>query len=128
MSPADDFFDLGGHSLRAITLMFSINRAFGCKLPMSSVFTARSVAAMAGLVRNSSPQDSNLVPLGNGQGGAPIFCIHPSGGSTLSYWELARLLPPDRQILGVESRGLHGGPPQQQFTEMAEDYAASIAG
>ncbi|MGE7437602.1 amino acid adenylation domain-containing protein [Kitasatospora sp. NPDC001175] len=127
ISPEDDFFELGGYSLRAIKLISRTNAAFGCRLPMSSIFSARTVAAMAGLVRGSAGQDSNLVPLRHAQGAAPVFCIHPGGGSTLSYWELARLLPADRPVHGVESWGLHGRPPQQDFHEMAADYADAIA-
>nr|BFE60204.1 hypothetical protein GCM10020063_047300 [Dactylosporangium thailandense] len=129
-SPDADFFELGGHSLRAIKLMAQINNAFGCRLPMSAVFTAPTVAAMAALVRGSDVQDSNLVPLRAapaGPGGAPIFCIHPGGGNTLSYWELARLLPADRPVFGIESWGLHGREPQRDYAAMAEGYAASIA-
>ncbi|MET9686097.1 amino acid adenylation domain-containing protein [Streptomyces coeruleorubidus] len=127
ISPEDDFFELGGHSLRAIKLISRTNAAFGCRLPMSSIFSARTVAAMAELVRGSDGQDSNLVPLRHAQGAAPVFCIHPGGGSTLSYWELARLLPADRPVHGVESWGLHGRPPHQDFREMAENYAGAIA-
>ncbi|GGL91185.1 hypothetical protein GCM10010129_38710 [Streptomyces fumigatiscleroticus] len=127
ISPEDDFFELGGHSLRAIKLISRTNAAFGCRLPMSAIFKARTVAAMAELVRGSDAQDSNLVPLRHAKGAAPVFCIHPGGGSTLSYWELARLLPADRPVLGVESWGLHGRPPHRDFREMAESYAETIA-
>lgn len=127
ISPEDDFFELGGHSLRAIKLISRTNAAFGCRLPMSSIFKARTVAAMAELVRGSDAQDTNLVPLRHAKGAAPVFCIHPGGGSTLSYWELARLLPADRPVLGVESWGLHGRPPHRDFREMAESYAETIA-
>jgi amino acid adenylation domain-containing protein len=129
-SPDADFFELGGHSLRAIKLMAQINNAFGCSLRMSTVFSAPTVAAMAALVRRSDVQDSNLVPLRaarGAQGAAPIFCVHPGGGNTLSYWELARQLPAERAIYGIESWGLHGRPPQQDFAAMAEEYAATIA-
>ncbi|MEU9989893.1 phosphopantetheine-binding protein [Streptomyces sp. NPDC048045] len=87
-SPDADFFELGGQSLRAIRLMAQINNAFGCRLPMSAVFTARTVEAMAALVRQGEVQDSNLVPLRAArepQGAAPIFCVQPGGGNTLSY-------------------------------------------
>ncbi|MET9666783.1 amino acid adenylation domain-containing protein [Streptomyces sp. NPDC006475] len=127
ISPDDDFFDLGGHSLRAIKLTARTNSAFGCRLPMSSIFGAPTVAAMARLVRGTDAQDSNVVPLRQAKGEAPVFCIHPGGGSTLSYWELARLLPADRPVIGIESWGLHGKPAQGDFSEMAENYAAAIA-
>ncbi|MEU8199453.1 alpha/beta fold hydrolase [Microbispora amethystogenes] len=123
----DDFFDLGGHSLTAIKLISRVNNAFGCRLPMSSVFGARTVTAMADLVRGGGRQDAHLVPLRAGRGGSPLFCLHPGGGTTLSYWELSRLLPADLRVVGVESRGLHGGPAHESFAEMAESYAAAVA-
>ncbi|MGC5007841.1 AMP-binding protein [Streptomyces sp. DT203] len=127
LSPEDDFFENGGHSLRAIKLISVVNNAFGCKLPMSSIFSARTVASMATLIRNTDRRDSNLVPLRNTKSGKPVFCIHPGGGSTLSYWEMARLLPADVQVIGVESWGLHGRAPQESLVEMAEGYAAAIS-
>ncbi|MEW5351020.1 amino acid adenylation domain-containing protein [Streptomyces sp. 16-176A] len=129
-SPDADFFEFGGQSLRAIKLMAQINNAFGLRLPMSAVFSAPTVAAMAELVRGSDVQDSNLVPLRAARGAgerAPVFCVHPGGGNTLSYWELARLIPADRSVYGIEAWGLHGRPAQDDFAAMAEGYAANIA-
>jgi thioesterase domain-containing protein/acyl carrier protein len=128
-SPDADFFECGGQSLRAIKLMARINNAFGLRLPMSTVFSAPTVATMAELVRESDVQDSNLVPLRAARGPhqqAPVFCIHPGGGNTLSYWELARLIPADRTVYGIEAWGLHGRPPMDDFAAMAEEYAANI--
>ncbi|MBD9725900.1 amino acid adenylation domain-containing protein [Streptomyces caniscabiei] len=127
LAPEDDFFESGGHSLRAIKLISLVNNAFGCTLPMSSIFSARTVAAMASLIRTSERHDSNLVPLRGARGGKPVFCLHAGGGNTLSYWELARLLPDGVQVIGVESWGLHGREPQENYTEMVEEYAAAIA-
>ncbi|WP_369366456.1 alpha/beta fold hydrolase [Streptomyces sp. CG4] len=127
LAPEDDFFESGGHSLRAIKLISLVNNAFGCKLPMSSIFSARTVAAMASLIRTSERHDSNLVPLRGARGGKPVFCLHAGGGNTLSYWELARLLPDGVQVTGVESWGLHGRDPQENYAEMVEGYATAIA-
>ncbi|MEV8371266.1 AMP-binding protein [Kribbella sp. NPDC056861] len=129
-SPDADFFELGGQSLRAIKLMARINKDFGCRLPMSAVFSAPTVATMAVLVRQSDVQDSNLVPMRAAlepEAAAPIYCIHPGGGNTLSYWELSRVLPANRPVFGVEAWGLHGKEPEQDFEAMAEGYAAAIA-
>ncbi|MGV9284487.1 alpha/beta fold hydrolase [Streptomyces sp. NPDC003730] len=127
LAPEDDFFESGGHSLRAIKLISLVNNAFGCKLPMSTIFTARTVAAMASLIRTAERHDSNLVPLRGARGGKPVFCLHAGGGNTLSYWELARLLPDGVRVVGVESWGLHGREPQENYAEMVEEYAAAIA-
>ncbi|MYW90733.1 alpha/beta fold hydrolase [Amycolatopsis rubida] len=127
VSRDDDFFDLGGHSLHAIKLMARVNRAFGSNLPMASVLRARTVAATADLIREGRFHDSNLVPLRQGPATSPVFCFHPGGGTTLCYWDLARMLPAEHQVVGVEAIGLHGRPPHDDFAVMAEDYAAAIA-
>ena len=43
----DDFFDLGGHSLRAIQLMSRVNEAFGVGLELYVLFTERTVRQLA---------------------------------------------------------------------------------
>jgi len=43
----DSFFDLGGHSLIAVRLFAQINRAFAVEFPISLLFEAPSVEAIA---------------------------------------------------------------------------------
>jgi amino acid adenylation domain-containing protein len=127
ISRDDDFFALGGNSLHAIKLIARVNRAFGSNLPMASIMRARTVAATADLIRGGKFHDSNLVPLRQGPATSPVFCFHPGGGTTLCYWDLARMLPAEHQVVGVEAIGLHGMPPHDDFAVMTEDYAAAIA-
>ncbi|MCP4218103.1 MAG: amino acid adenylation domain-containing protein, partial [bacterium] len=46
-----DFFDLGGHSLNAVSLVNTLHKAFNVKLEIQSVFKAPTLAAMATLIR-----------------------------------------------------------------------------
>ncbi|MEU1964467.1 non-ribosomal peptide synthetase [Micromonospora sediminicola] len=63
ISPDDDFYLLGGHSLHAMRLVSRIKEAFGTELSMASVLSARTPVAMAALVRERLSEDPNLVPL-----------------------------------------------------------------
>jgi len=45
-----DFVALGGHSLRAMELLAAIHEAFGVDVPLSAVFDARTLRALAGQI------------------------------------------------------------------------------
>jgi acyl carrier protein len=47
IGPDDDFFEIGGHSLHATRLLALVRRAFRVELPMSALYEATTVAALA---------------------------------------------------------------------------------
>jgi thioesterase domain-containing protein len=57
----------------------------------------------------------------------PFFCVHPGGGSVLSYFDLAAHFPSARPFYALQATGLDGStPPLRAVEEMAAAYVKAI--
>jgi len=109
----DNFFDLGGHSLRAVKLMYLIHQRLGVLLPFTVIFEASTVSTLAARVLDAvrfghKSIDQPMVPLNPGRGGLALFAFPPGTGDALGYGELAKRLDPLRvfafNFIEAESR------------------------
>jgi amino acid adenylation domain-containing protein len=121
----DSFFDLGGHSLLAVTLVARIQQKMGRTLPLTALLDGPTVEEVASLLREeqASKPDSMLVPIQPKGRKRPFYCIHPTGGNVLCYYELAQNLGSDQPFYGLQAHGLHGG---QIFARIEDIAAASV--
>ena len=125
----ENFFDRGGHSLMAVRLLAEVERDFGCRLPLSSLFgTAGSIEGMARMLgRVEKAAWTPLVAIQPEGPRPPLFCVHPVGGNVLCYFELARALGTEQPFYGLEARGFEPGePPCRSLEEMAALYLQAI--
>ncbi len=104
----DNFFDLGGNSLLAAQMIDQIERFFGVKLPLDTVwFRGGAIESLALLLRDHARanEDSPLVKIKDGEG-PPLFFVHVRGGHLSDYYHLARCLSPDQTVFGLQARGI----------------------
>ncbi|MBY6140897.1 KR domain-containing protein [Leisingera daeponensis] len=144
---ADSFFDLGGHSLIAVRLFAQVKRAFDVEFPLSVLFEAPSVAALAariiertggGIAAESvdapqaaeeKPQFTHLVQLhpGDGTGRRPFFLVAGMFGNVLNLRHLALLVGKDRPVYGMQAKGLVGSDaPHDRIEDAARSCLSEI--
>jgi acyl transferase domain-containing protein/thioesterase domain-containing protein/acyl carrier protein len=131
-----DFFDSGGHSLLAVRLFTEIRKRFAIDLGLSTLFEARTLGALADLIRqqrDQTPSEKNnaaipgIVPIRQRTSSkTPLFLIHDVGGSVLRYESLAKQFPDNQPIYAIESRGLNGRRTDFSVNTMARHYIAQI--
>jgi amino acid adenylation domain-containing protein len=98
----DNFFELGGHSLLAMSLFVKIAAVCQANLPLSAIFQAPTIEALAKVLRAeiSLPSWYSLVPIqtidSNLENSPPIFIVH-----WLNHRELYQQLGVNRSIYGL---------------------------
>jgi thioesterase domain-containing protein/aryl carrier-like protein len=128
VGPDDNFFELGGHSLLAVRLVEQL-RTRGVSVSVRQLVTAPTVSKLMATMSLSSVRDafSVLLPIRVEGDRPPLFCLHPAGGLSWCYMPLARYVPDDFRLYGLQARGLDG---QSELAgsirEMAEDYIEQI--
>jgi amino acid adenylation domain-containing protein len=129
VGPEDDFFELGGHSLLAVALVERLREQGAVSVPLRTVFAAPTVSALMDQMSLSSVHDAldMLLPIRTRGGKPPLFFVHPGGGLSWGFMTLARHIPGDYPMYGLQSRGLDG---TSEFfisiQEMAAEYIRQI--
>ncbi|MGV1773135.1 amino acid adenylation domain-containing protein [Agrobacterium vitis] len=130
ISQEDDFFALGGNSLRAIALLHRIKLTFGCALPTQAIFehtVLRVLAQEIDRVRITDGTDApkRLVRLNQQNQGRPIFIWPGLGGYPMNLRALAQ--EQARPVFGIQAQGLNEGEtPAATIAEMARDDIAEL--
>ncbi len=125
----DNFFALGGHSLMAARLAAEIDKLLKCKLPIAALFQSPTIESLARRLtdENWAPLWSSLVPLQPQGSKQPLFLVHGWGGDVFGFLEMAKLLPPDQPIYGIQAVGLDGQSARHiTIEEMAAHYVREI--
>lgn len=133
ISVYDNFFERGGHSLKAVSLLGRLQTEFNVALPLRTLFDFQTVESLSQVVRKSTVDKpplaaSSLVRLQAGDSShAPLFLIHPHGGTVFCYQALVEALGPEFPVFGIQCRGLEQDEqPMSSFSLMAAEYVKEI--
>jgi acyl-coenzyme A synthetase/AMP-(fatty) acid ligase/thioesterase domain-containing protein/acyl carrier protein len=123
-----DFFDLGGDSLMTLNLMFELEEALGVELPVTMIYEAPTVAALAEAIRAQvQPRFSPLVKIKSGTVGPAFFMVHGVGGNVMELIPLGRQLDFAGDIYAIQAKGLDGREePNRSIAAMAGYYLDAI--
>jgi amino acid adenylation domain-containing protein len=118
----DEFFRLGGHSLLAVRLVERL-RTKGVSISVRDLIAAPTVRGVMARMSLSSVQDSlsPLLPIRATGDGPIMFCVHPAGGLSWGYMPLARHVPENWRLYGLQARALDG---TTEFPGSIRDIAA----
>lgn len=129
LSVTDDFFDLGGNSLMAVSLMARIELKFGIRLPLATLFQHSTLRALSQKIAEGEPTVSwrslvTIRPMGDKP---PLFLIHGAGLNVLLYNTLVTHMPADQPVYALQAKGLDGKEkPLETIEEIAAHYIAEI--
>jgi non-ribosomal peptide synthetase component F/thioesterase domain-containing protein/acyl carrier protein len=128
VTPEDDFFDLGGDSLRAIIMTDELEKALGRELPMNLINLAPTFGGFCATLKENRPAGySPLVVLKPGHGAPPLFFVHGVGGSVMELFCLGRKMTWSGPVIGIQARGLDGrDPPNETVEAMTDEYLAAV--
>jgi amino acid adenylation domain-containing protein len=140
----DDFFEIGGHSLLAVTLVERLRSAISAasetlgiegldrnraELRLGDLLAAPTIAAQADLFRaDNEPTTWRSLSVVKPDGDRPpLFLVPPAAGTALSFRELSRHLDPGQPVYSFEPLGADGETePHQTVDEMAELYLSEL--
>jgi amino acid adenylation domain-containing protein len=132
IEPEDDFFDLGGDSLRAIALMVELEKVLRRAVPLTLINRAPTLAAFctalgADHAESYSESYSPLVMIKPGRAAPPLFLIHGASGNVTELFTLGRNVAWPGPVIGVQAQGLDGRePPHRRVEAMASAYLGAI--
>ena len=132
----DDFFAIGGTSLKAALLAARVGLELGKRVPVDLIYRAPTLATLARALSRlpargseSTPEiaDDALVLLRPGDNVPPLFIVHGLGGGIVGYADLVHHLPPGYPIYGLKAVGLDSdAEPHATIEAMAAHYVQAV--
>jgi amino acid adenylation domain-containing protein len=118
----NNFFEMGGHSIKAVKVMFELEKRTGKKIPLSSLFEHSTVEKFAKLLLTDNEITHDfLVPIKPNGAKNPLFIVHGGGLNILNFATVIHNFDADQPVYGFQGIGPNGF---DNWFESIEDMAA----
>jgi len=137
----DDFYEVGGDSLKAVTLTAQIKK-IGYPIDLSEMLMAPTIRKLVEIIYQKGVSKKTaeelyeesllnqlecIEKLNEGRNEKNIFIIHPAHGMVNQYKDLALLLEKDYNVYGVQARGVKPGSRMwENPVQMIDDYLEQL--
>jgi len=136
ISVKDNFFDIGGNSLKAVVLFDELRKLTNDALPLATLFEAPTISQLAKVI-SGRDEESLKKSLGlavkinakesSNSNKAPFFCVHGHFGNVLNFERLAKELEGSHPFYGLQAIGITGKEkPLTSIPKIAEKYVREI--
>ncbi|WP_025028876.1 non-ribosomal peptide synthetase, partial [Caldalkalibacillus mannanilyticus] len=100
----DDFFDLGGHSLKMMQLVHLIRSHMNIEVPLNKLFELSTLEEMAQIVVKMKFEtgEHQAVTKLNHEGPLNVFCFPPGLGYGVAFYEIAQHLDKHCVLYGLD--------------------------
>lgn len=125
----DNFFDLGGHSLKAIGLIDKINNHYDSKISIQHFYNTPTIFKLGELITAVNQEETNIVvPMSTStHSNQTIFMCHPASGMISCFNPFISLFPSDFSIYGLQDPGISQNKLIfNSVASMAESYLTAI--
>lgn len=126
--PEQDFFRMGGDSLKAIRLVGELERALGIELPVTLINEAPAFGKLCAVLKQRrTARYVPLVLLKEGAGAPSVYFVHGLGGNVAELFPVARSMTYPGAVFGIQARGLLAREtPHLTVEAMAVEYLRAI--
>ncbi|WP_264530605.1 non-ribosomal peptide synthetase [Flavobacterium sp. N502540] len=124
ISVVDNFFEIGGYSLKAIKLKGMLRRKLGLDISIKDLYNAPTIRELA-LGKKASASAAINLQAGNLEN--TIYFIPPILGNSILYHPLAKVLGNQFNSIGLQYKGLEPDEELcQSIEEMADHFSKEI--
>ncbi len=125
----DNFFEIGGDSLKAVVLTAKIEEVRGRHIPPALLMEENTIEKLARAIHrlDMEPHDDTIVAVQPNGRLAPLYFVPGIGGMVLGLSYLAQHLGKDQPLFGLQARGIKNDEsPCGSIEEMARYYVDAI--